>query len=65
VDAIVCAEAHWSQCHRRLIADALPARGWRGRHVARGGRLSDHELTPFAAVEGTQVTYPPEQLRLG
>jgi uncharacterized protein (DUF488 family) len=62
---IMCAEASWTSCHRRLTADALLVRGWRVRHIARDGRLTDHELTPFAVVDGTRVTYPPEQLRLG
>jgi uncharacterized protein (DUF488 family) len=63
--AIMCAEADWTHCHRRLTADALLARGWRVRHIARDGRISDHELTPFAVVDGTRIAYPPGQLRLG
>ena len=58
--AIMCAEAVWWRCHRRLVADALLVGGWRVRHVAADGRLSDHELTPFARVEGERLVYPAE-----
>jgi uncharacterized protein (DUF488 family) len=56
--AVMCAEALWWRCHRRLIADALVARGWRVTHIASNGALATHEMTPFAAVDGSGVTYP-------
>jgi uncharacterized protein (DUF488 family) len=62
--AIMCAEAVWWRCHRRLISDALLVRGWRVRHIAASGELSEHELTAFAVVDGAHLTYPPEQARL-
>jgi uncharacterized protein (DUF488 family) len=34
--AIMCAEAVWWRCHRRLIADALLTRGWRAGRAPRG-----------------------------
>src|SRR5205807_1129252 len=37
VTAIMCAEALWWRCHRRLIADALTVRGWRVEHLGVGG----------------------------
>jgi uncharacterized protein (DUF488 family) len=55
----MCAEAQWWRCHRRLIADALVVRGWRVAHLGLGGAPRDHEQTPFAVVDGTEVTYPP------
>ena len=58
--AIMCAEALWWRCHRRLVADALVVRGWRVRHVGADGRAIDHELTPFARVEGKRLLYPAE-----
>lgn len=60
--AIMCAEAVWWRCHRRLIADALVARGWRVEHLGSGSAPTGHELTEFAIVgpDGT-VTYPPAQ----
>jgi uncharacterized protein (DUF488 family) len=59
--ALMCAEALWWRCHRRLISDALVVHGWRVRHIGSDGRLEDHRLTPFAAVSGVRVTYPPVQ----
>jgi uncharacterized protein (DUF488 family) len=63
--AVMCAEADWHACHRRLIADALSTRGWRVLHVAPDGSLADHELTPFALVGNGRITYPAEQTSLG
>lgn len=63
--ACMCAEAVWWQCHRRLIADALVARGHDVRHIMPDGRLDPHELMPAAVVDGTRVTYPPRQPSLG
>jgi uncharacterized protein (DUF488 family) len=48
--AVMCAEALWWQCHRRLVADALVARGWAVDHIGPGGDRAGHELTPFAVV---------------
>jgi hypothetical protein len=31
------------------------------RHLDPRGGAQEHELTPFAVVEGGRVTYPPEQ----
>ena len=63
--AAMCAEAPWWRCHRRLVADALLARGWEVLHVMPGGRAVPHELPEFAVVAGGLVTYPAAQLRLG
>ncbi len=62
--AVMCAEADWTQCHRRLIADALFERGWRVTHLGPDGKLSEHELTPFATREGGRLTYPAHQTSL-
>jgi uncharacterized protein (DUF488 family) len=62
--AVMCAEALWWQCHRRLVADALVARGWAVDHVGPAGDLAAHALTPFATVADGRVTYPAAQLRL-
>jgi uncharacterized protein (DUF488 family) len=59
--AIMCAEAVWWRCHRMLIADALTVGGWRVLHVGLGGKPQEHRLTPFALVEGGQLTYPAAQ----
>jgi uncharacterized protein (DUF488 family) len=63
--AIMCAEAQWWRCHRRLLADALVVRGWHVRHLGADGRIGEHELTPFAVVVDERITYPPPQLSLG
>jgi len=57
--AILCAEAHPSRCHRRLISDALVARGWSVIHLVASGRVEAHKLHPQArpGPDGTLV-YP-------
>ena len=62
--AIMCAEAVPWRCHRSLIADALLVRGIRAEHIMSPTRRSVHEITPFAKVRGTTVTYPAEDSRL-
>ena len=63
--AVMCAEADWTRCHRRLIADALTVRGWRVVHLDPNGSLTPHELTEFAVVENGRITYPARQTTLG
>lgn len=60
--SIMCAEAVPWRCHRRLIADALVARGVEVRHLLAAGRSELHELNPLATVrdDGTLV-YPRPQ----
>jgi uncharacterized protein (DUF488 family) len=64
VTAVMCAEAPWWRCHRRLLADALLVRGWTVRHIGPSGRITDHALTDFAVVERGTITYPPAQTEL-
>jgi uncharacterized protein (DUF488 family) len=56
--AVMCAEAKWWQCHRRLLADALAARDITVRHIMSARAADLHELTPFGRLEGLSVTYP-------
>lgn len=56
--AIMCAEAVWWRCHRRIIADFLIARGIPVAHLMPDGRLAEAALTRGARVEGERVTYP-------
>jgi uncharacterized protein (DUF488 family) len=56
--AIMCAEAVPWRCHRSLIADALVARGIPVEEILSATNSRSHVLTPFAKVEGPQVTYP-------
>lgn len=62
--AIMCAEAVSWRCHRSLIADALLVRGIPSEDIQSSTRTQIHKLTPFAKVEGRQITYPPEQPEL-
>jgi uncharacterized protein (DUF488 family) len=59
--AIMCAEAVPWRCHRSLIADALLVRGVRVEEIVGAGACRLHALTPFAKVQGTSITYPPER----
>jgi uncharacterized protein (DUF488 family) len=58
---VMCAEADWRRCHRRLIADALLIRGWSVLHLDGNGMLEAHELTEFAEVDAGRLTYPERQ----
>ena len=57
--AIMCAEAVWWRCHRRIIADYLLAEGVPVMHIMGSGKIDPAKLTPGANVltDGTLV-YP-------
>ena len=59
--AMMCAEAVPWRCHRSLVADALAVRGVAAIDILPNANSRPHELTPFACVEGTRLTYPPAQ----
>jgi uncharacterized protein (DUF488 family) len=63
--AIMCAEALWWQCHRRIISDYLLVRGIDVIHILGSGETKPAVLTPGAKpqADGT-VHYPPAQPRL-
>jgi uncharacterized protein (DUF488 family) len=63
--AVMCAEADWHRCHRRLLADVLALRGWRVLHLEATGGLTPHEPSEFAVLEDGVVTYPEPQTSLG
>ncbi len=54
---IMCAEALPWRCHRSLIADALLARGIEVEHLI-GLIRRPHQLSSYARVEDSRVTYP-------
>lgn len=57
--AVMCAEAVWWRCHRRIIADHLLAAGEDVTHIMPGGRLDAARLTPGAVVRPDgRVVYP-------
>jgi uncharacterized protein (DUF488 family) len=57
--AVMCAEAVWWRCHRRIIADYLLAAGETVLHILAPGKIEPARLTP-AAVRGAEgtLTYP-------
>jgi uncharacterized protein (DUF488 family) len=55
---MMCAEAVWWRCHRRLVADALEARGVEVRHIISAAEPRRHVPTEFARIEAGRVTYP-------
>lgn len=57
--AIMCAEAVWWRCHRRIITDYLLAEGTRVEHIMGPGQVVPATLTPGARVmdDGT-LRYP-------
>jgi uncharacterized protein (DUF488 family) len=55
---LMCAESVPWRCHRSLIADALSARGIPVWHIMSAQKANPHKLTPFARLEGMNVTYP-------
>jgi uncharacterized protein (DUF488 family) len=55
---LMCAEAVPWRCHRSLVADALTARGIPVSEITSGVRARPHALTPWAMVDGFQITYP-------
>lgn len=56
--AMMCAEAGPWRCHRSLIADALIVRGWTVLDIMSRTKATPHQLTPFARLDGTALTYP-------
>jgi uncharacterized protein (DUF488 family) len=57
--AIMCAEALWWQCHRRIITDYLLAAGETVLHILGPGKIEPAEMTAGARVsESGSVTYP-------
>ena len=58
--AIMCAEAVWWRCHRRIIADYLIAQGETVFHILGPNKIEPAHITPAAQAspDGTLV-YPP------
>jgi uncharacterized protein (DUF488 family) len=62
--AMMCSEALWWRCHRRLVADRLVVAGLAVMHISSNGRVSPHELSSFAVVtRGGQILYPGADAR--
>ena len=63
---IMCAEAVWWRCHRRIITDYLLAAGEQVMHILGPSQVEEARLTPGAVLrdDGT-VVYPAESPRPG
>jgi len=57
--AVMCAEALWWRCHRRIIADYLLAAGEPVAHIMADGKVVEARLTPAAQRAGAVLIYPP------
>ena len=58
--AIMCAEAVWWRCHRRIIADYAILRHFRVFHLMGGGRIEPARMTPAARERDGHLVYPAE-----
>ena len=56
--AIMCAEALWWRCHRRIITDYLRAAGHEVRHVMADGKLMEAQMTSGARHRNGVLVYP-------
>jgi uncharacterized protein (DUF488 family) len=60
--AVMCSEAVWWRCHRRIVADYLIAAGKMVFHIMGEGHVEPAHLTPGAVVRGDgTVMYPAPQ----
>jgi uncharacterized protein (DUF488 family) len=57
---VMCAEAVPWRCHRSLIGDALLVRGVNVEDIMSATSRREHALTPFAKVNGSEITYSAE-----
>lgn len=55
--ALMCAEAVWWRCHRRIIADYLIAAGENVRHILGPGHIAPAEITPAARPANGGLVY--------
>ena len=63
--AVMCAEAVWWQCHRRIITDYLIAAGIDVRHIMSAGQIKPAELGGDAVIQpGGTMHYPAAQAEL-
>jgi uncharacterized protein (DUF488 family) len=57
--AMMCSEAVWWRCHRRIVTDHLIARGETVFHIMGAGRVDPARITSGAVTQGGgQVIYP-------
>jgi uncharacterized protein (DUF488 family) len=64
--AIMCAEAVWWRCHRRIISDYLLAEGETVLHILGPGHIEPARLTEAAQKDASgHLVYPAQQQELG
>ena len=56
--AIMCSEAVWWRCHRRIVADYLLIRGRTVLHLMAPARIEPAALTEAARPQGDGLVYP-------
>lgn len=61
---IMCSEAVWWRCHRRIVTDYLIANGETVVHIMDGGRLDIARLTPDAVIQPDRTIHYPAAPRL-
>jgi len=57
ITAIMCAEAVWWRCHRRIIADYLLASGCAVFHILGPGKIKAASMTPAARLTTDGIVY--------
>ncbi len=63
--AIMCAEAVWWRCHRRIIADYLLIADESVTHILGASHVEDARLTPGAVACGDGAIIYPAEVQLG
>ena len=63
--AIMCAEAVWWRCHRRIIADYLLLRGREVFHLMGPARAEPARITPGARERDGRLVYPAPEAVAG
>lgn len=56
--AIMCSEAVWWRCHRRIVADYLILHGREVLHLMGAGRIAPARMTSGAQADGDRLVYP-------
>ncbi|MFM0050645.1 DUF488 domain-containing protein [Caballeronia grimmiae] len=59
--AVMCSEAVWWRCHRRIVADYLLAHGETVFHLMGDDRIEDAHLTQGAVVRAPGIVHYPVQ----
>lgn len=62
--AVMCSEAVWWRCHRRIVADYLLHKGCAVYHLMGEGRVEPAKMTPAAEPFEGYLIYPDEPVSL-